>query len=143
MPIGTGSDQDRVDIGAVEQLAKVANHHAILIAVALVDSLLRGDAADFLDVADCHELGIFLLQEAAEVVGTPIADPDAPHHNSLARRHRAVFAEGGGGDNHGSQSRGGGRAGRLQKPAAMNFLHLLGHGSNPTCWAGTGTARTP
>ena len=43
----------------------------------LVGHFLDGVAAGFLDVADGDELHVLLLQEAAEVVGSAVADADA------------------------------------------------------------------
>ena len=65
-----------------------------VIAVLLVDFFLDGDAAFFFDVADGDELDVLLLQEAAEVVSSPVPDADSAHHDPLAGSDCAVLAPG-------------------------------------------------
>ena len=94
VPVGTGGDQHCVDVVAGEQIAEVAIHVAIGVAVVFIGDFFDGLASFFFDVADGDELNIGLWQEATQVVGAPIADADAAHDDSFARGNRSIFAEG-------------------------------------------------
>ena len=58
MPAVARGDQDRVDIGAGQQLAIVAEEDAIVVAVVRIDQLLAGLATAGLDVADGDALDV-------------------------------------------------------------------------------------
>ena len=94
MPAVAGGDQHGVDVAAGEQLAEVAVEHAVVVAVMLVDQFLAGFAAAGLDVADGHAPTHRSLQNATQVVGHTGTDSDHPQHDPLARRRRAVSAQG-------------------------------------------------
>ena len=90
VPVGAGRDQHRVDVLAVEHLAEVAVHRAVLRAVLRVGDLLHRLAPALLDVGDRGEDHVGLLEEAAEVVLAAATDADAPDDDPLARGDRAV-----------------------------------------------------
>ena len=125
---GSGGDQHGIDILAVEQFAKVAIAIAVFVAILLIDHGFDRIAAGRFDVADGDELDVFLFQEAAEVVGSSIADADAAQHDSLAGGDRAVEAQGRAGDDIGRHHRGGtGRQRGFQKPTPVKMRYLLRH----------------
>jgi hypothetical protein len=72
---------------------------AVAIAVMLVGHLLDCIAARLLYVAYGDELHVLLLEEAAEVICSPVTDADAAHGDSLAWRHTAVATENRAGNN--------------------------------------------
>ena len=128
VPVRTGGDQDRVDVTAVEQLAKVAIHRAVCVAVVLVDFFLDGDAAFFFNVADGDELNVLLLQEAAEVISSPVADADTAHHDSLAGSDCAVPAQGRTRNDRRCEGSGGaGRKRAFQEPSTIELRHVFRH----------------
>ena len=134
VPVGAGGNEDGVDVAAVEELAEVLVHRAGIIAVLLVGHLLDADAPVFLDVADRRELDVVLLEKAAEVVSAAVADADAAEDDALARRDRAVEAEGGAGD-HGGGDRGGRqREAGLEEAAARGAGAGDGPGHTDDSW---------
>ena len=98
VPVGSGGDQDCIDILAGEQVVEVAVGGARGGAVVCIDQVFDPVSSLFLDIADGGELDVGLLEEAAEVVLAPAADPDSPDHDSLARRYGAIEPEGRGGN---------------------------------------------
>ncbi len=127
VPVRPGGDQDRVDVAAVEQLAKVAIHRAVRVAVVLVDFFLDGDAAFFFDVADGDELNVLLLQEAAEVVSSPVPDANSAHHDPLAGSDRSPFPQGRTGNDHRCHRRSAGRNRAFQEPSTIELRHVFRH----------------
>ena len=106
-------------------------HAAVLVAVFFIDHFLDGDAASLLDVAHRHELHVLLLEEAAQVVGSPVADADSAHHDPLAGGDRAVPAQGRAGNDLRRHHRGAGRKRGLQKPTPMKMRYLFRHDCSP------------
>ena len=91
VPVRPRGDEHRIDVAAGQKLAQVAIRGAIRIAILRIYRLLDRLAAIGPHVADGHEPGVGLLQEAAQIVRAAVADADAAHQNPLAGGHRAVF----------------------------------------------------
>jgi hypothetical protein len=109
MPIRSRRDQHRVDVVAVEQLAKVAMHVAVFGSVSAVDHLFDERAAGLLHIAHGRTLDVRAIQKAAEVVHAAAADADAAQQNPLARRDGPVQTEGRAGDDRRRHHSGAGR----------------------------------
>ena len=122
VPVGTGGDQHRVDVLAVEHLAEVAVHRAVVGAVLRVGNLLDGLAATLFHVGDGGEGHIGLLEKTAEVVFTAAADADAADDDPLARWHRPVEAEGRGGNDRGHRDGRSGRQASLKGPPSRQCI---------------------
>ena len=134
VPVGAGGDEDGVDVAAVEELAEVLVHRAGVVAVLLVGHLLDADATVFLDIADRRELDVVLLEEAAEIIGAAVADPDAAEDDALARRDRAVEAEGRAGDHGRGDRRRRQREAGLEEAAARGAGAGDGPGHTDDSW---------
>ena len=128
VPVRAGRDQNRINVAAVEQLAVIANHLALVRAVLLVDHFLDQRAASFLHVANRHELDIALLQEFAEVVESSVSNADPADNDPLAGSDRTIESQSGTRNDHRCQHCGTGcRKGRLQKLTPMKLRNLLRH----------------
>ena len=90
MPVRPGRDQHRVDVAAVEQLAIVAVHIAIVGAVLLIDHFLDQRTASFFHVAHGGEPNVALLQETTEVVQPPVPDADTADNDPLTGSNGTV-----------------------------------------------------
>ena len=66
-----------------------------------------------------------MLQEAAQIVSAPAADPNPAQHNPLAGRHRAVFAQRGAGNYLRRRQHGAGPDHGLQKPPPMEVYYWV------------------
>ena len=100
-------DVMQVRAGVGQQLAEVAVGGTVLVAVLLIGHLLDGLATGLFHIADRNELNVLLLQETAEVIGSPVSNPDASDDNSLAGSDRTVQAQGRTGDDGRPNHRGG------------------------------------
>ncbi|OQC27344.1 MAG: hypothetical protein BWX70_02248 [Verrucomicrobia bacterium ADurb.Bin070] len=122
VPAVAGGDQHRVDVSARGQkLANVAVGRAILIAVFGVHHAFDRFAPVLPHVADRHELGVLLGQNAMTQIGRAApADPDAAHHDPLAGRDRTVSPQGRRRHQDRHDNRSAGRDGALEKTAAAH-----------------------
>ena len=76
----------RIDIISCDYLAKVVTCQTVPVAVVLVYHVTSVVAALGIDIADGHNLDLWLLQKGAHVAGSLAADTNAAHHDSIARR---------------------------------------------------------
>ena len=91
VPAVAGGNQHGIDVGPFgQQLAHVPVRRAILVAVFAVHGVLGAFAVAFPHIADGHKLHVGLAEHPAQIAGAAAADADGPHHDPLARRHRAV-----------------------------------------------------
>ena len=132
MPVRSRGYQHGINIGAVQQLAKVAKHQTALVAIQFVHALLDGQTAGFLDVADRRELNVFFLQKAAEVIHSPVPNANSPHDDPFARSDSAVPAQCRAGDDRGRHYYGSGSPQRCaQKLTPRKFRDLRWHSCSP------------
>ena len=122
VPAVAGDDDDGVDVRPGEKFPEVRVRRAALVGPARrrrriggFDGRLRVLPAPAVDVADGEDLGIGVLEEAAQVPFAHPADADAPDGDPLARRFRLASAEDGGRDDEGRpEGSAGGRRRHLQ-----------------------------
>ncbi len=77
----------RVDVAARHDLAEVTIGLAVLVVVLLVHAVREGLANVPLGVADGNILDVVTAQEGTQIAATHVAEPDAGHHDAVARRH--------------------------------------------------------
>ena len=95
MPVRARGDEDGFNVAAGQQIAQVAVHGAILVAVFSVGLLFDGLPARGLHVANGDEPQVRFLQETAQVVSAPVADADCAQDNAFAGGDTAVPAQDG------------------------------------------------
>ena len=94
-----GGDRNRIEVIALEQLAKIVIGAAGLVFVATVDDIARAVAVGLIYIAYRDHLDIRHAQEPFHVAGALAAYPDASQHDPIARRGMSAQAQGrGGGD---------------------------------------------
>ena len=126
VPVRPRGDQHGIDVFPVEHLAEVAVHRTVFIAIFRVGDLLDRHPALLLHIAHRDELHIGLLQETAQVIRSPVADPNPADHHPLAGSHSSIQTECGTGDNHRSdRSSPRDRQRRLEKGTPRNPRCLL------------------
>ena len=76
MPAIPGSDQDCVDILAIEKFAKVRVELAVLVVVEAIDELFTGISAGCLDIGDSHASHVGKWQHGFDIVSASGSDAD-------------------------------------------------------------------
>jgi hypothetical protein len=76
MPAIPGSDQDCVDILAIEKFAKVRVELAVLVVVEAIDELFTGISAGCLDIGDRHASHVGKWQHGFDIVSASGSDAD-------------------------------------------------------------------
>ncbi len=86
MPAVARSAQDRIDIGAFEQLAKIAVGYTIISSVIFIDYGFGLTAPVFSDITDSNKLHIRTCHKVLHITGTLTAESDSSHYDSFAGR---------------------------------------------------------
>ena len=86
MPSFAWRDDDRVDVLPRQELAKIGEAQAGLVAVVLIDRGLELLERFLADVADRDDADVGHLQESAHVAAAHPADADVPERDAVARR---------------------------------------------------------
>jgi hypothetical protein len=120
VPVGSGGDEDCVNIIAGEELTQIAIGFAILVAILLVGLFLDGFATRGFDIAYRYEPNVALVQKAAKVISAPVANANATEDDSFAGRDAAVFAKYGSGNKLGSGQERACLEGTLEKQATSH-----------------------
>ena len=116
VPAVARGDEQRVNVRARgQELAHVAIHGAILVAVLVVHEPLDGLALGLLGIADGDELHVLLRQHPVQDARAPTADAHAAEHDALAGRDGAVEAQRGSGDDARCSHGTAGQRGALQE----------------------------
>src|ERR1017187_9490469 len=90
VPVRARGDEDGFNVAAGQQIAQVAVHGAILVAVFSVVLLFDGLPARGLHGPNGDEPQVRFLQETAQVVSAPVADADCAQDNAFAGGDTAV-----------------------------------------------------
>ena len=118
MPAVTGGDQDGIHVRPLrQQLAHVAIHSAILIAVFAIDGVFGRFPPVLHHITDGDPLHIRLTQHPTQIVRPPPAHADATHHDAFARRDFPPATQRRGRDERGQRHRAGGHRPSCQKLA--------------------------
>ena len=99
VPVVRRGNADRVDVVAIEQVAKVVVDPAIAVAVVLVGKRLGGFSRSDLDIAYGHVLRVGRAENGLQIVCAEPTHADVADHDPLASG-RSPFAAQSGGRNH-------------------------------------------
>ena len=91
VPAVAGGNQHGIHIHPLgQELAHIAVHSTIFIALFTVHHVLGRFAPAFQDITDGDPLHIPFIQHGAQIIGTAAADSDSSHHDAFAGRHGSV-----------------------------------------------------
>ena len=93
VPVRAGGDEHRINVASSKQLAQIAVHRAILVAILFVSPFLDRLAPLGLYIADSYEPHIRLLQETTQIVRPAVANPDGTQPDLFARRDSSIPAQ--------------------------------------------------
>ena len=88
MPSFARRDDDRVDVRPGQELAKIGEAQAGLVAIVLIDRRLVLLERFLADIADGQDADVGHLEESANVAAAHPADADVPERDAVARRRR-------------------------------------------------------